>query len=973
MRKKILFFTLSLTVKFLFAQSNPITIYDNYLQRKWVDSVMTSMTIDQKIGQLFMIAGYSNKDKKHTDFIKKMIREHEIGGLIFMQGTPEKQAKLHNEYQEISKIPLLIGFDGEWGLSMRLKKTYRFPWNMTLGAIRDNSLIEKFGKHIGKQCKRIGIHLNFAPVVDINTNPKNPIIGNRSFGESRENVTEKAKAFIKGLQSEYVLANAKHFPGHGDTSTDSHKTLPQVNFDIERLDSIELYPYQQLFKTDLASVMVAHLSVPTLEPNKALPTSLSKKVVTDLLKEKMGFKGLILTDALNMKGASNFAEPGEIDLEALKAGNDILLFSGKVSEGVKAIKKALKEGVITEERINYSARKILKAKYWAGLHQYSPVKMDGIDSDLNNVENEVLHRELIENAITLIKNEKNALPIKNLEKQKIAYIKLGDDKDNTPFIKMLQNYTNLTVVSAKTTKKLLKKLKPYNLVIIGFHKSNAHAWKDYHFSKNDLHRLKEVAKKKKVILDVFASPYSLLNIADFSTIEGLVISYQNSPISQEISAQLIFGAMGFKGKLPVSIKNEFNEGYGLLTNSLERLGYSIPEKEGLNSKNLVKIDSVAEVVLKEKMAPGMQVLVAKNGKIVFHKTYGYHTDSKKQKVKKRDLYDVASVTKILGTLPMIMKLEDEKKIDLEDTLGELLPSWLKNTNKDTLTLKEVLSHNARLKAWIPFYIKTLDTVTKKPSLKYYRKKMSRKFNIKVAENLYLRKDYKDTILNLIATADQREKPGYKYSDLAFYISKEIAERFYKKDLNTLMQNHFYKPLGANRTTFLPLQKFPKNDIVPTEDDSYYRHQLLQGYVHDMGAAMLGGISGHAGLFSTAEDMAKMMQLFLQKGFYGGKRYFQPKTMDLFNTRFYENDSIRRGVGFDKPQIRKEEENTCGCVSEKSFGHGGFTGTYVWADPKTNLIYIFLSNRVYPTMSNTKLVKENIRTNIQQIIQNSLIE
>ncbi|MBS9767018.1 MAG: serine hydrolase [Flavobacteriaceae bacterium] len=971
MRKITLFFAFLITANSLFSQTKPLTIYDDTVQRKWVDSVMTSMTIDQKIGQLFMIAGYSNKDEKHTNFIKETIKKHEIGGLIFMQGTPEKQAKLYNEYQAISKVPLLIGFDGEWGLAMRLKETYRFPWNMTLGAIRDNTLIEKFGKHLGKQCKRIGIHLNFAPVVDINTNPKNPIIGNRSFGENRENVTEKAKAFIKGLQSEYVLANAKHFPGHGDTSTDSHKTLPQVNFDIKRLDSIELYPYQQLFQTDLASVMVAHLSVPTLEPNKTLPTSLSKKVVTDLLKEKMGFKGLILTDALNMKGASNFAKPGEIDLEALKAGNDILLFSGEVSEGVKAIKKALNEGVITEERINHSVRKILKAKYWAGLHHYSPVKMEGIDSDLNNSKNEVLYRELIENAVTLVKNKESILPIRNLEKQKIAYIKLGDDKDNSPFVTMLQNYTDVTVVSAKNTKELLKKLKPYNLVIAGFHKSDAHAWKDYHFSKNDLYRLKEVAKKKKIILDIFASPYSLLDINDFSEIEGLVVSYQNSPISQEISGQLIFGAMGFKGKLPVSVRNEFNEGHGLLTNSLQRLGYSIPEKEGLNSQNLAKIDSVAEVVLKEKMAPGMQVLVAKNGKIVFHKTYGYHTDKEKQKVQKKDLYDVASVTKILGTLPMVMQLEDQKKIKLEDTLGKLLP-WLKNTNKDTLTLKEVLSHNARLKAWIPFYIKTLDSVTKKPSLEYYRKKWSKKFNIKVAENLYLRRDYKDTILNLIATAEQREKTGYKYSDLAFYISKEIVERFYKKDLNTLMQKYFYKPLGANRTTFLPLQKFPKNDIVPTEDDNYYRNQLLQGYVHDMGAAMLGGISGHAGLFSTAEDMAKMMQLFLQKGFYGGKRYFQPQTMDLFNTRFYEKDSIRRGVGFDKPQIRKAEQNTCGCVSEKSFGHGGFTGTYVWADPATSLIYIFLSNRVYPTMDNTKLVDEDIRTNIQQIIQDSLL-
>lgn len=392
----------------------------------------------------------------------------------------------------------------------------------------------------------------------------------------------------------------------------------------------------------------------------------------------------------------------------------------------------------------------------------------------------------------------------------------------------------------------------------------------------------------------------------------------------------------------------------------------------MDSRHFYKIDSVASLVLEEKMAPGMQVLIAKNGKIIFHKAYGHHTDKKERKVHKKDLYDIASVTKILATLPIVMKLQDEGKIDLESKLGTLLPQ-LKNSNKDTLTVKEILSHNARLKSWIPFYIKTVDSVTKLPYKKYYRKKYSKKFNIKVANDLYLRKDYRDSILQLVTDAEQRLKPGYKYSDLAFYISKEIAEHIYGKSLDVLTQEYFYKSIGATRTTFLPLRKFSKSDIIPTEKDSYYRHQLLQGYVHDMGAAMLGGVSGHAGLFSTAEDMAKMMQMYLQKGSYGGIQYFKPKTMDLFNTRFYAKDSIRRGVGFDKPQIREEEQATCNCVSEKSFGHSGFTGTYTWADPETNLIYVFLSNRVYPTMENRKLVEENIRTEIQKIIQESIIK
>ena len=377
MKKNIFFIYTLLFSVFLQAQNlDPLKVNDSLAQKKWVDTLLNSMTIDEKIGQLFMIQAYSNKDDTHTNSIENLIEKHHIGGLIFMQGTPKMQAKLNNKYQSISKIPLLIGFDGEWGLDMRLKNTYRFPWNMTLGAIRNNKLIEDFGEQVGKHCKRLGIHINFAPVVDINTNPENPIIGNRSFGEGRENVTQKALSFIKGIQSQHVLANAKHFPGHGDTAADSHITLPVLDFDVERLDSIELYPYKKIFKNKLASVMVAHLSVKALEPNKELPTSLSYKVVTSLLKEELKFKGLILTDALNMKGAANFAKPGDIDLAALLAGNDMLLIPEDVPAAIVKIKNALSERIISEERIDFSVRKILKAKYWAGLNEFKLVEVD---------------------------------------------------------------------------------------------------------------------------------------------------------------------------------------------------------------------------------------------------------------------------------------------------------------------------------------------------------------------------------------------------------------------------------------------------------------------------------------------------------------------------------------------------------------------------------------------------------------------
>ncbi|MCF6180709.1 glycoside hydrolase family 3 N-terminal domain-containing protein [Lutibacter sp.] len=972
---KKLFFLYFISIPFLnYAQVKkpfPLQTKDSLAQQKWVDSTMNLMSLDEKIGQLFMVQAYSNKDEKHYAAIENLIEKQHIGGLIFMQGTALKQAKLTNKYQSISKIPLLIGQDAEWGLDMRLKNMFRFPWNMTLGAIRNNQLIEQFGKQLAQQCKRIGVNINFAPVVDINTNPDNPIIGNRSFGENRVNVTNKATAFIKGLQSEKVLACAKHFPGHGDTSSDSHTSLPVLGFNRNRLDSIELYPYKKLVHTKLTSIMVAHLSVKALEPNPNLPTSLSYNVVTDLLQNQLKFKGLIITDALNMKGASNFAKPGALELDAFLAGNDILLFPEDVKSAIANIKKAVLDSIVTEERLNFSVKKILMAKYWAGLNNYQYISLNNLQNDLHTTENKFLNRKLVQNSLTLLKSKKNILPIQNLETKKVAYVKLGD-APNSFFVKMLKNYTKVDVVSSENLDELITKLKSYNLVIIGFHKSNKNPWKSYKFTNKELVWLQELARTNTIILDIFASPYSLLQLKTFENIEGLIISYQNSKIAQELSAQAIFGAINVKGKLPVSIRNEFDEGYGIWSTSLKRLAYSIPEDVSLSSIKLNKIDSVAKEVIKQKMAPGLQVLVARYGKVVYNKSFGYHTYQDKIKVKNSDVYDVASLTKILATLPLIMELQQQGVLNLDTTMGKLLPN-LKNTNKDTLTVKEVLSHVGRLKAWIPFYLKTLDSITGKPSKKYYRTKKSKKFSIKVAENLFLRRDYKDSIYIRIAEVDQREKSGYKYSDLSYYLFKEYLENYYHKNLNELSQQHFYKSLGANRTSYLPLNKFKKNSIVPTEKDTYYRNQLLQGYVHDMGAAMLGGIGGHAGLFTNANDIAKIMQMYLQNGYYGGKRYFKSKTISTFNHRYYANDNVRRGVGFDKPQIKEIEKATCGCVSNASFGHSGFTGTYTWADPKSGIVYVFLSNRVYPTMKNKELIYKDIRTNIQQIIQDAIIK
>ena len=973
MFKKLFFVAFLVTFFNSYSQNlDPLRTDDYYAQEKWVDSILNSMTIDQKMGQLFMIQAYSNLDTVHENKIKEMIQKYHVGNLIFMQGTPSKQVQLTNTYQSLSKIPLMIGFDGEWGLDMRLQNTYKFPWNMTLGAIQDNTLIRKFGEHLGRHAKRVGIHVNFAPVVDINTNPLNPIIGNRSFGEDKQNVTQKAIAFSQGMQSEGVLANAKHFPGHGDTATDSHLKLPVLTFDRQRLDSVELYPYKRVFDAGMASVMTAHLSIPVLESNPKLPTSLSPSVVTDLLKEELGFLGLIFTDGLNMKGAADYSSSAEIDLAAVLAGNDVLLIPQDVPATISLMKNSIQTGVLSPERIDESVRKILLAKYKVGLHFHKPIDTLNLVKDLNTIEDEVLHRELVKNSITIIKNKKNILPIEDLKKHKnIAYVALGDDNGDQ-FLDALAKYSKIHKVDSNNLNEVIDTLEDFDLVVVGFHKSNAHPWKPYEFSNQELVWLHEIARKNKTILAVFASPYSLLNIKSFTNLEAVLVAYQNSEIAQEITAQTIFGAIEATGKLPVSIKNEFPVGTGIITKSLQRLQYSIPEAVGMSSKKLARIDSVATVVLEEKMSPGLQVLVARKGVVVYEKSFGYHTDKKKNPVKNSDVYDVASLTKILASLPMLIKAEEEKKIALSSSVRKIVPRF-KKSNKDTVTVQEILSHYGQLKAWIPFYKLTQDSITNKNLKKFYRAKKTKKFTIKVAEDLFLNSSYKDSIYKYIRDAEQREKPGYKYSDLGYYIFKEALEKRYKKDLNVLVDDEFYEPLGANRMSYLPLAKFDKLSIVPSEKDSYFRHQLLHGYVHDMGAAMLGGVGGHAGLFANSNDVAKMMQLYLQKGYYGGKRYFKAATFDKFNKRYYSDKKVRRGLGFDKPQLDSTIMATCGCVSDESFGHSGFTGAYTWADPVSGILYVFLSNRVFPTMENYGLVDQDIRTKIQQIIQEAILQ
>jgi len=947
---------------------NPLQSEDLEAQIKWVDSVYNSMTLKERVGQLYMVQVMSNQNSVIKNRVIKLIRENDIGGIIYSNGGPKRQARLNNELQALSKLPMLIGMDAEWGLSMRLDSTYAFPYNMALGAIQDNKLVEQTGIKIGEHCKRLGVHFNFAPVVDINTNPKNPIIGNRSFGEDRDNVTEKALAFMEGMQSAGVLANAKHFPGHGDTEADSHHTLPTISFDAKRIDSVELYPYKKLISKGLSSVMVAHLNVPSLESREGFPSSLSKHIVTDILKDSLGFKGLIFTDALTMKGASNFSDTGDIDLAAFKAGNDVMLMSEDVEIGVDKIMDAYNNGEVTEERLAHSVKKILMAKYKVGLNNYEPIGLYNLDKDLNRLEDDVLYEELLENAITVLKNQSNLVPLKQLETKTLAYVALGDDS-GSHFYNELKKYTKVHRIKADKLDELMKKLQSYNTVIIGFHRSDENPWKSYKFSSEEMVWLHEIARTHDVILDVFVKPYALNDLKSIENIESIVVSYQNSKISQQKSAQLIFGAIASKGKLPVSVGEFFKAGEGLEINSLKRLGYTLPERVGMSSEKLKRVDSIAKVAVDSMMTPGIQLLIARKGKVIYNKNFGKHTYEGKQKVSFDDIYDVASLTKILATLPLLMEMEEKGLVSLNSPLSELLQEY-KGSNKADITIKQMLSHYARLRPWEPFYYHTLDSVTKRPSGKYYKTKRSKGYNVEVAKNLYLRTDYQDSIQKIIRESELLDRLRYRYSDFPYYILKKFIEKHYDKGLDELVQTHFYQSLGANYTMYNPNRKISNQHIVPTEVDDYYRYQKIQGYVHDMGAAMQNGIGGHAGIFSNANDVAKIMQMYLQKGFYGGKRYLSPNTIDKFNTCYYCEKDNRRGVGFDKPQL-DEEGSTCGCISMTSFGHSGFTGTYAWADPEEEIVYVFLANRTYPNAGKNLLLRKNIRTEIQRFIYEAI--
>ncbi len=950
------------------AQNYAINWQKNY---HWVDSIMNTLTLDEKIAQLMTVAVWTQRDSNYLNELEKLVRDYKIGGLMFMKGTPHKQAVLTNRYQKQAKVPLLVSIDGEWGLSMRLDSTPVFPRQMVLGAANNTELTEEMGAEIAKHCKRLGIHVNFAPDIDVNNNPANPVINDRSFGENKYIVAKHGIAYMKGLQNNHVLATAKHFPGHGDTESDSHHALPVINGNRKRLDSLELYPFKELIKNNVGSIMVGHLFVPAIDTTNNTASSISPLAVTNLLKNEMGFDGLVVTDGLNMKGVANYAASGEVSAKALAAGNELLLFVEDVPQSIFWIKEYISCGYISEEIVNRACKKILITKNWAGLNQYQPIKLENLHADLNCCSTDLLIKKVVKQGIVVAKTLDQIIPLENPQAYHIASIALGN-KLFTSFQQSLNNYLKADYYSIDKNESqlvfdsMLGVLQKYNLVIISLHSTSRFVSRKLGLTTPQIAFVNALLNSRKCILVNHGNPYILQH---FTQARNVILAYEDLPLYNDLAAQALMGAYGTKGKMPVSVTPNFPLASGINTTALNRFEQVMPEEVGLDHAPFNLIDSMVVEGIKQRAFPGCQIFVAQEGKVLYNKSFGKFTyDSAATTVQNHHLYDIASLTKVMATTLAIMKLYENKEINLSDKIGLYLP-FLRGTAKEKITIKDILLHQAGFPAFIPFYKKTLGNPL--PDTTYYSSVQTNRHSLEVADSLWADVAIEQDIFNQIAMVDLKPEGEYLYSDLGFILLRKIVENISNMPFEAFMNLHFYKPLALGSLTFKPLKNGVKQStIAPTENDLVFRKQLIHGHVHDQTAAMLGGISGHAGLFSNANDVGVIMQMLLNEGEYGNVRVLKASTVHLFTSK--QSKKSRRGLGFDKPETTPNKPSPTGeNCSPLSFGHTGFTGVCAWADPKHNLLYVFLSNRVYPSTENNLLAQSNLRTRIQDLLYEAI--
>lgn len=947
-----------LIVYLLFTQYSRRTAAD-----QWVDSVFSSLSKEEKVAQLMVIRAHSNLGADHVQQVTDLVKKYNVGALCFFQGGPVRQANLTNYYQSIAKTPLLVTIDGEWGLGMRLDSVTKFPYQLTLGALSDEKLVYEMGVAVGEQMKRIGVHVNYAPVVDINNNPANPVIGYRSFGEDKYKVAKFGVAYTKGMQDAGIMACAKHFPGHGDVAVDSHFDLPVINKSKEALDTLELYPFKALFKAGVGSVMIAHLAIPAIDTTANQPTSISKANVSGLLRDELNYGGLTFTDALEMKGVAKYYASGEASVQALIAGNDMLCLPENVEQSIDAVKKAIKDKRLSWDDIDKKARKVLYAKYSLGLNGPQVINTNNLLEDLNR-KTAAIRARVAANVITVMNNRAGLLPF--IRSGKVAYVGIGTSVLNSFGERLRTTFEADTFLlrngDSTSGAAILDRIKNggYGRVVIGLHNFAPRPANNYGISPAAVNLINNL-QPYNALTFVFGNVYATQNFCNTST---LVAMYEDDDIFQNAAADFLLGNIDAKGKLPVTVCS-IPYGSGMAVNKFLPVG---------SSPEWAAVDSIVEDGLAKKAYPGAVVLAIQNGVIKYHKAFGrYEFGAASQPMTLESVFDLASVTKISATTVSVMKLYEEGKLDLNGTLGDYLP-FTRGTDKAGLKLKDVLLHQAGLNPYISFYRETIDTASGQPSPALYSDKMNADFTIPVAKNIWLRRDWNDTMLKRIAQSKLGAPGKYVYSDNDFILLGKIVEAVSGQPLDLYAYNTFYRPMGMATTGFKPWQRFPLAQVVPTEEEKYFRRQLIRGYVHDEGAAMFGNVSGHAGLFSNAYDLAMLYQMLLNGGTFNGERYLKNETIDLFTA--YHSEISRRGYGFDKPEKdneKRKEPYPSALASPATFGHTGFTGTCVWVDPKADLVYVFLSNRVYNTRANNLLGSLNIRGKVQDAIYKALEE
>lgn len=957
---------------------------------RWADSVYATLTERQRVAQLMCCKVVPTQGVNSRAAITRLVKTEGVGGLLFTEGNIEQFVSLADFAQSEALVPVLMTVDGEWGVSMRVAGTPRFPKNIALGAIKNKRLLYDYGKEVARECRLLGIQADFAPDADVNSNPANPVIGSRSFGEDPARVAEATVAYSLGMEDAGVQAVSKHFPGHGDTGTDSHKSLTRVDHNRQRLDDIDLVPFSSFIDAGCSGIMTGHIIVPALDPSES-PASLSRLMTTDLLRRNMGFEGLVYTDALGMKGAVDPAGRNNC-VAALLAGADVLLCPENVGGAIKAIETGLADGSIPASVVEDRCKRVLRYKYYLGLDDYKPLGTDyaAIARELNSPEALALVKKLAAASITVTKNDDNILPLGKLADRTFSVVSIGASKDNefaatcSRYARTVDYFTSGEAFSAAS----LARIEKGDVVIAAVFSDDAAARQ----------ALAQLTAGQKPVVGVFmVSPFKIRKFgAPLQKLAAMVLAYDDIPVARESAAEAVFGGIVVDGRLPVNIAGVAGIGAGIDLPKT-RLGFTSPVAEGLNPVLSDSIDALVKECLRTKAFPGCQVLVARHGNIIYDKSFGRITGTPEAKaVTPITVYDLASVSKATGTLPGIMKAYDEKLITLDDRLGDLIPD-ITDSAKREITVRELLYHETGMPAALNMFDLMFDTLTYKGRL--ITRRPDKNHSIKIQRNAYghsrarMRSDIisrvksddfpveaskgiftgraaYDTVMSRIYNIPLRTKKDYNYSCLNFALLMDIEQRRTGRPHQEYVEENIFGPLGAYRTGYRPAERFAKSEIAPTEYDTFMRKQKVHGYVHDEMANFSGGVQGNAGLFANADDIAKICQMWLNGGTYGDARVLSPETVELFTTA--KSPTCRRGLGFDKPDTENPEYSpTCDEASPEVYGHLGFTGTVFWVDPKEELIFVFLTNRVDPTRDNAAFNKLNIRPRLFRYVYQAL--